>query len=185
LENGYGFFHVVLSEEAVLERVREADAGSDGALLPLLSVTCNAWNGLSDVVHQVQQAAGVALVGKVLKVRLDSITDVVQEFFECFERLARASRACSSVIRLRCGRRSLCKLLPHLPALHLLLTSPNVRARRRTRAGTDARSTCRLSAGEVIGYLREHEIALTWDPAAAALQARATMTAKTVTVGTR
>jgi site-specific DNA recombinase len=29
------------------------------------------------------------------------------------------------------------KLLPHLPALHLLLTTPAVRARRRTRAGTD------------------------------------------------
>jgi hypothetical protein len=34
----------------------------------------------------------------------------------------------------------------------------------------------------VIGYLREHEIALTWDPAAAAIQARSTETAKAVTV---
>ena len=75
------------------------------------------------------------------------------------------------------------RLLPHLPALHRLLTSPAVRARRRTRAGADVRST--VSPGEVIGYLREHEITLTWDPAAAALQARATKTAKTVTVGTR
>jgi hypothetical protein len=75
------------------------------------------------------------------------------------------------------------KLLPHLPALHRLLTSPAVRARRRTRAGADVRGT--VSPGEVIGYLREHEIALTWDPAAAALHARATQTAKTVTVGTR
>jgi hypothetical protein len=72
------------------------------------------------------------------------------------------------------------KLLPHLPALHLLLTSPVVRARRRTRAGADVRST--MSPGEVIGYLREHEITLTWNPAAAALQARATGTAKTVIV---
>jgi hypothetical protein len=39
-----------------------------------------------------------------------------------------------------------------------------------------------VSPGEVIGYLRAHEITLTWDPAAAALQARATETAKTVTV---
>jgi hypothetical protein len=39
-----------------------------------------------------------------------------------------------------------------------------------------------VSPGEVIGYLRAHEITLTWDPAAAALQARATGTAKTVTV---
>jgi DNA invertase Pin-like site-specific DNA recombinase len=72
------------------------------------------------------------------------------------------------------------KLLPHLPALHLLLTTPAVRARRRTRAGADVRPTA--STGEVITYLREHEIALTWNPAAAALQARATETAKTVTV---
>jgi hypothetical protein len=49
-------------------------------------------------------------------------------------------------------------------------------------AGADVRDT--VSPGEVIGYLREHEITLTWDPAAAALQARATKTAKTVTVGT-
>ena len=75
------------------------------------------------------------------------------------------------------------KLLPHLPALHLLLISPAVRARRRTRAGADVRST--VSPGEVIGYLREHETTLTWNPAAAALQARATQTAKTVTVTAR
>jgi hypothetical protein len=37
----------------------------------------------------------------------------------------------------------------------------------------------------VIGYLREHEITLTWNPAAAALQARDTETAKTVTVKAR
>jgi site-specific DNA recombinase len=72
------------------------------------------------------------------------------------------------------------KLLPHLPALHLLLTTPAVRARRRTRAGTDI--TGAVSPGEVIGYLREHGIAITWKPAAAALQAHATETAKTVTV---
>ena len=72
------------------------------------------------------------------------------------------------------------KIVPHLAALHLLLTSPAVRARRRTRSGADVRSTA--SPGEVIGYLREHEITLTWDPAAAAVQARATETAKTVTV---
>jgi hypothetical protein len=33
----------------------------------------------------------------------------------------------------------------------------------------------------VIGYLREHEITLTWNPAADALQARVPETAKTVT----
>jgi site-specific DNA recombinase len=72
------------------------------------------------------------------------------------------------------------KLLLYLPALHLLLTSPATRVRRRTRAGADVRPA--VSPGEVIAYLRKHEITLTWDPAAAALQARATGTAKTVTV---
>ena len=72
------------------------------------------------------------------------------------------------------------KLLPHLPALHLLLTTPAVRARRRTRAGADV--TLASSPGEVIGYLREHEITLTWNPASAVLQARGTETAKTITV---
>jgi site-specific DNA recombinase len=75
------------------------------------------------------------------------------------------------------------KLLPLLPALHLLLTNPAVRARRRTRAGADLRST--VSPAEVIAYLREHNITLTWNPAAATLQARATQTAKTATVTAR
>ena len=75
------------------------------------------------------------------------------------------------------------KLLPHLPALHLLLTRPATRARRRARSGADVRAD--VSPGEVIGYLREHEITLTWDPATAALKARTTQTAKTVTVTAR
>jgi hypothetical protein len=74
------------------------------------------------------------------------------------------------------------KLLPHLPALHLLLTTPAVRARRRTRAGADV--TGGASPGEVIAHLREHEITLTWNPAAATLQAHAAQTAKTATVKT-
>jgi len=72
------------------------------------------------------------------------------------------------------------KLLPHLPVLYLLLTSGAVRARRRTRAGVDVKGT--VSPGEVLGYLRERQITLTWNPAAATLQARATETAKTVTL---
>jgi site-specific DNA recombinase len=68
----------------------------------------------------------------------------------------------------------------HLPALYLFLTTPATRARRRTRAGADVTGT--VSPGEVIGYLREHEITLTWNPAADALQARVPETAKTVTV---
>ena len=49
--------------------------------------------------------------------------------------------------------------------------------------GADVRGTA--SPGEVIGYLREHGITLTWNPAAATVQARATQTAKTVTVTAR
>jgi site-specific DNA recombinase len=75
------------------------------------------------------------------------------------------------------------KLLPLLPALHLLLTTPAARARRRTRGGADVKGT--VSAGEVIAYLREHEITITWNPAAATLQPRATQTAKTATVTAR
>ena len=56
----------------------------------------------------------------------------------------------------------------HLPALHRLLTGPAARTRRRTRAGADVKGT--VSPGEVIGYLREHEITLTWDPATVALR---------------
>jgi hypothetical protein len=37
------------------------------------------------------------------------------------------------------------KLLPYLPALHLLLTTPAVRARRRTRAGADVTGTAALA----------------------------------------
>ena len=41
-----------------------------------------------------------------------------------------------------------------------------------------------MNPGEVIGYLREHEITFTWNPAAATVQAPATQTGKTVTVKT-
>jgi site-specific DNA recombinase len=67
------------------------------------------------------------------------------------------------------------KLMPHLPAVHLLLTTPAVRAGRPAPGPT---SGLRVSRGEVIGYLREHEITITWDPVAAALQASAIQTAK-------
>ena len=57
-----------------------------------------------------------------------------------------------------------------------------MRARRRTRNGTlMLQQHCGQSLAQVIGYLREHEITLTWDPAAAAVQARATETAKPLT----
>jgi site-specific DNA recombinase len=73
-------------------------------------------------------------------------------------------------------------LLPHLPALHHLLagTQTGHRTRRRTRGGTDLETTA--SPEEVIGWLREHEITLTWDPATSALQAFGTDTSETVTI---
>jgi hypothetical protein len=38
------------------------------------------------------------------------------------------------------------------------------------------------SAGDVIGYLREHQITLTWDPAAGTLRAGTSEDAKTRTI---
>jgi hypothetical protein len=64
------------------------------------------------------------------------------------------------------------RILPHLPALHLLLTrteQAGERRRRRTRRGTDVRPA--ISPEEMIGYLREHQITLTWDQAAGTLRA--------------
>ena len=73
------------------------------------------------------------------------------------------------------------RILPQLPALYLLLTGaePGARRRRRTRRGMDVPP--RASAEDVIGYLREHGITLTWDPAAGTLQTGATEPIKTAT----
>jgi len=62
------------------------------------------------------------------------------------------------------------RLLPHLPALHLLLTGPSgePRRRRRTRRGTDVRYQ---TAEHVIAHLRERQITLAYDPAEATLRA--------------
>jgi site-specific DNA recombinase len=62
------------------------------------------------------------------------------------------------------------RILPHLAALHLQLTQPAVpRRRRRTRRGIDTRHPA--SPEDVIRYLREHRITLTYDPASGALNA--------------
>jgi site-specific DNA recombinase len=62
------------------------------------------------------------------------------------------------------------RILPHLPALHLNLTaSATGQRRRRTRHGIDAR--CRASPEDVIGYLRERQITLTYDPVSGTLNA--------------
>jgi hypothetical protein len=68
------------------------------------------------------------------------------------------------------------KILTRLPALHSLLTRPRqpgagaaARGRRRTRAGTDINAPA--NTGDIISYLREHHVTLTWDQAAATLRA--------------
>jgi hypothetical protein len=71
------------------------------------------------------------------------------------------------------------RVLPHLPALHLLLTGtqPAAGRRRRTRRGADARP--QAGPEDVIGYLRDRGITLTYDPAAGTLQAGTCEAAKT------
>jgi hypothetical protein len=70
------------------------------------------------------------------------------------------------------------RILPHLRALHLLLTGTQPARRRRTRRGADTRP--QASAQDVIGYLRDRGITLTYDPAAGTLQAGTGEAAKTV-----
>jgi len=72
------------------------------------------------------------------------------------------------------------RILPHLPALHLLLTGtqPDPGRRRRTRRGADARP--QAGAEDVIGYVRDRRITLTYDLAAGTLQAGTCEAAKTL-----
>jgi site-specific DNA recombinase len=74
------------------------------------------------------------------------------------------------------------QILPRLPALHLLLsgTDPAGGRRRRTRRGVDVRRQC--SAEDVIAFLREREITLTYDPAAGTLRAGTASAAQIVTM---
>jgi site-specific DNA recombinase len=70
------------------------------------------------------------------------------------------------------------RIVPHLPALHLLLTgSPGATRRRRTHRGTDVRHQ---AAQDVIGYLRDQQVTLTYDPATDALRAGTGETAQTI-----
>ncbi len=72
------------------------------------------------------------------------------------------------------------RILPHLPALHLLLTEPAGRTRRgRTRGGTDVRYQ---AAEDVTVYLREQQVTLTYDPADGTLRAGAGEAAQTITL---
>jgi len=73
------------------------------------------------------------------------------------------------------------RILPHLPALHLQLCEPPGGQRRgRTRRGVDVRS--QASPEDVIRYLREHRITLTYDPASATLAAGTAEAAQTITL---
>jgi site-specific DNA recombinase len=67
-------------------------------------------------------------------------------------------------------------ILAQLPGLHRLLTRPRqrgadaaARSGRRTRRGAEINALA--DVGDIIGYLREHRVTLTWDQAAAALRA--------------
>ena len=72
------------------------------------------------------------------------------------------------------------RIVPHLPALHLLLTEPaGEQRRRRTRRGTDVRYQ---AAEDVICYLSEQEITLTYDPAVGVLRAGTGDAAQTITL---
>jgi hypothetical protein len=75
------------------------------------------------------------------------------------------------------------RIMPHLPAVHLLLTRSErggERRRRRTHGGADVRP--QASPEDVIGYLREHRISLTYDPAAATLLAGTAGAAQAITL---
>jgi site-specific DNA recombinase len=64
------------------------------------------------------------------------------------------------------------RILPHLPALYVLLTRAEpaaTRRRRRTRRGADVRRPA--SDEDVIGYLRTRQITLTYDPRTGTLRA--------------
>jgi site-specific DNA recombinase len=71
-------------------------------------------------------------------------------------------------------------IVARLPALHLLLTEPvGGTRRRRTRRGADVRHQ---GAEDVIGYLREQQISLTYDPADGVLRVGTGETAQTITL---
>ena len=72
------------------------------------------------------------------------------------------------------------RVLPHLPALYLLLTRPAAGQRRRTRRGIDVRH--QASPEDAIGYLRERQITLTYDPGSGTLDAGTAEAAQTITL---
>ena len=73
------------------------------------------------------------------------------------------------------------RIFAQLPALYLLLTGAQARKRRRRRTRRGADVPRAVTPDEAIGYLREHEIPLTWDPTAGIVQADTAEATKTVT----
>ena len=72
------------------------------------------------------------------------------------------------------------RIVPHLPALHLLLTGPaGGTRRRRTRRGIDVRH--QVTAEDITAYLYDQQITLTYDPAAGTLHAGTGDAAQTIT----
>ena len=73
-------------------------------------------------------------------------------------------------------------IVPHLPALHMLLIGlAGGQRRRRTRCGIDVRYQ---AAGDAISYLREQQISLIFDPASGTLHAGTGETTQTITLKT-
>jgi hypothetical protein len=73
------------------------------------------------------------------------------------------------------------RILPHLPALHQLLSGPaGATRRRRTRRGTDARH--QASPEDVIQYLGENQITLTYGQATGTLHTGTARTIQTITL---
>jgi hypothetical protein len=75
-------------------------------------------------------------------------------------------------------------ILPHLPVLHLQLTEPAIpQRRRRTRRGLDTRY--QADPEDVIKYLRDRRIVLTYTPASGALSAGTGQATQTITLAGR
>jgi site-specific DNA recombinase len=74
------------------------------------------------------------------------------------------------------------RILPHLPALQAFLSETPFSAgrRRRTRSGIDVRH--QASPEDVIRYLRDQQVTLTYDPAAGTLHAGTGDAAQTITL---
>jgi hypothetical protein len=92
------------------------------------------------------------------------------------QRLLAAENAASDPVDLREDR-----ILPHLAALHLALAEHAAgQRRRRTRRSLDVRY--QASPEDVIGYLRERQVTLIYNPAAGTLNAGTGAAAQTITL---